>query len=183
MVNSHCKKISYRRNHLKRWAPVRGIKNKIFDFARRYLVLVFLTILTIVNQKNLMKHFHFLRLLSLFSLTTVLVISCKRENIIPQNQRMTDVNAQNSAANKFNNEFTATGDYIMISASENSLPSNLKTDVAALHGTIKGKLDGIGLAFVHSANPDFITKASAIKGVRSVIYDITTNWLPADEEK
>ena len=128
-----------------------------------------------------MKHFHFLRLMSLALLTTILVISCKRENTIPQNQSMAGVNSQNSAAGKFNNEFITTGDYIMIAVSENSLPSNLKKDVSGVGGTIKGQLDGIGLALVHSQDPDFITKASSIKGIRSVIYDLTTNWLPADE--
>ena len=49
-------------------------------------------------------------------------------------------------------------------------------------GKLKNKLNNIGIAFAHSDEPDFISKASAIKGVRSVIHDLSANWLPPDEE-
>jgi subtilisin family serine protease len=130
-----------------------------------------------------MKHARLLQLVLLCSLTVTIVVSCKQEKITPQNKSTPDVNSQNSVANGLNNKIRATGDYVIIAVSEKSLPSNLKTEVARLGGTIKNKLDGIGVAFVHSKDPNFISKASAIKGIKSVIHDISTNWLPGDRDK
>src|SRR5215212_9416255 len=119
-----------------------------------------------------MKNLHFLGLF--FTFTITVVISCKRENLTPQNKSTSDVNSQN--LEEFSSKIRATGNYIMIAASETGLPSNLHADVAKSGGTVKGKLSEIGIAFAHSDDPDFISKASAIKGIRSVIYNLSMNW-------
>ena len=113
----------------------------------------------------------------------MMVISCKQEKIVPQNESLSNENSQNSVANKLSSDIHATGDYIVISASEKSLPKNLETEIAKSGGIIKRKLNAIGLAFAHSDKTDFISKASKISGIRSVIHDLSMNWLPPDKNK
>jgi subtilisin family serine protease len=128
-----------------------------------------------------MKHFPSMRLVLFFASTITVVTSCKHETITPQDKSTSGINSQNSVANKPAANIHATGDYIILSASETNLPTNLNADVSKSGGRIKGKLNEIGIAFAHSDDPDFISKASAIKGVRSVVPDLSTNWLPGDK--
>ena len=118
-----------------------------------------------------------------FALTGTVLISCKQEKIVPQNKSLSNENLQNSVANKISHNIQATGDYIILSASEKSLPENMQTEIAKLGGTVKRKLDKIGLAIVHADKADFISRASQIKGIKSVIHDLSTNWLPPDKNK
>ena len=116
-----------------------------------------------------------------FALTDTVLISCKQEKIAPQNKSLSSENSQNSVANKISHNIQATGDYIILSASEKSLPENMQAEIAKLGGTVKRKLDKIGLAIVQADKADFISRASQIKGIKSVIHDLSTNWLPPDE--
>jgi len=129
-----------------------------------------------------MKHSNLLKFAMLFLLIVAITISCRREIITPQNENSSEVTAQRQAATKLGADIHATEDYIIIATSEKSLPANLKADIAKLGGIIKGQVDGIGLAFAKSEDADFISKASKISGVRSVIYDLSTTWLPPDED-
>ena len=71
----------------------------------------------------------------------------------------------------------AAGDYLVISKS-NSLPGGLRGKVAAAGGTVTGTIDAVGIAVVSSADPGFKAKAARIAGVRSVVPDVTRNWIP-----
>ena len=67
--------------------------------------------------------------------------------------------------------------YIVIAEAE-VLPGNLAGDVAADGGTVTDSLPGIGVAVVSTSDVDFATKASRIKGVRSVIPNVHVQLLP-----
>ena len=66
--------------------------------------------------------------------------------------------------------------YILI-ASTPSMRASLAAEVADLGGEVTGSLDRIGIAFARSADPDFAAKASQIYGVRSVVRDVTVQWV------
>ncbi|WP_298239383.1 S8 family serine peptidase [uncultured Algibacter sp.] len=74
------------------------------------------------------------------------------------------------------------GSFLVISQT-NKLPKNLKTDLAAANGKITSSLSEIGIAVVKSSDADFIAKSSKIKGVQSVVPNLTINWLDPNERK
>src|SRR5881628_598245 len=109
-----------------------------------------------------MKHSTLLQFVLFLVLTLTILASCKREKVVPQDKSLSNENSQNSIAYKSGHNIQVTGDYIILSASEKSLPKNLEAEIAKLGGTIKRKLDNIGLAVVHADKADFISRASQI---------------------
>lgn len=63
----------------------------------------------------------------------------------------------------------------LILANGNSLPSNLESQVAAAGGQINRVMREVGIAVVESNSSNF---ASRIQGVRSVIPNLSIQWIP-----
>ena len=59
--------------------------------------------------------------------------------------------------------------YLLIADAE--LPSDLDAQVATAGGEVVEVTQGLGTALVRSSAPDFVKKASAIKGIRAVLAD------------
>ncbi|WP_161891240.1 S8 family peptidase [Pontibacter russatus] len=72
--------------------------------------------------------------------------------------------------------------YIIISAS-NSIPAGLKSQIGSLNGRVTKIYEGAGLATATSTDPDFITKASSIKGVSAVVHDFKIQWIDPSKAK
>jgi subtilisin family serine protease len=79
-------------------------------------------------------------------------------------------------------DIKGSGNFILIANSSTGLPSGIDASIAAIGGTVTRKLDAIGIAIVKSPNPDFIARASAIPGVKSIIHGLNMNWLPPGEK-
>ncbi|CAN5719001.1 S8 family serine peptidase [soil metagenome] len=125
-----------------------------------------------------MKRQNLLQSVFFASLCSMIFYSCERE-ISPHEERSATQNASSPAT--LGQDIKASGKFILLATSSSSLPGGIEASVTAAGGTIVRKLDAIGLAIVKSAAPDFITKASAIAGVRSVIHGLKMNWLPPGE--
>ncbi|HXL56466.1 MAG TPA: hypothetical protein VN958_09430, partial [Chitinophagaceae bacterium] len=82
-----------------------------------------------------MKHSTPLQFILFLALTVTILISCKQEKVLPHDKSLSDENSQNSVANKISHDIQATGDYIILSASEKSLPKNLEAEIIKLGGT------------------------------------------------
>jgi hypothetical protein len=97
---------------------------------------------------------------------------------------MTDVNAQNSAANKFNNELTATGDYVMISASRKQLTLEFENGCCRrLNGSIKGKIGWNRPRICSFHGPEFYHKGFSDERNKVRYLRFNHDWLPGDEAK
>jgi subtilisin family serine protease len=67
--------------------------------------------------------------------------------------------------------------YLIIAASNSSLPANLQANVTRAGGTITRSIPQIGIAAASSTDPAFKTKATRISGVRSVVPDVILQWI------
>ncbi|MCC6617113.1 MAG: S8 family serine peptidase [Anaerolineae bacterium] len=65
----------------------------------------------------------------------------------------------------------------LILSSGSSLPNNLAQQVASAGGTITRVMPEIGIAVAESSNPRF---AGLVRGVRSVVPNLTVDWLPGE---
>lgn len=65
----------------------------------------------------------------------------------------------------------------LILSNGNSLPSNLAQQVASAGGTVTSVMPQIGLAVAESANPNF---SRLVRGVRSVVPNLSVDWLPGE---
>ncbi|GAA4445407.1 hypothetical protein GCM10023188_48510 [Pontibacter saemangeumensis] len=72
--------------------------------------------------------------------------------------------------------------YIIISAS-NSIPSELKSQMGAMKGKLTATMEQAGIATATSSDPDFIAKASKIKGVSAVMHDFQIQWFDPAKQK
>ena len=69
----------------------------------------------------------------------------------------------------------------LVVAKADRLPDGLADQVTAAGGTISATMPEIGVIAVESANPDFANTVKAIKGVQSVIPDVSVSWVPAQD--
>lgn len=70
----------------------------------------------------------------------------------------------------------ASRSYLILS-NGNSLPNNLAAQVAAAGGSVTRVMPEVGIAVAESANPNF---ANQVRGVRSVIPNVSFNWVPGE---
>lgn len=77
---------------------------------------------------------------------------------------------------------TFTGNsYLVISATD-KLPDGLATGLASANGKVTRIISEVGIAVVSSDDPNFASKASKIKGVQSVVPNLTRQWLDPKEK-
>jgi subtilisin family serine protease len=100
----------------------------------------------------------FLFLLSSF----LLMIACDSDSF-------EDVTITADTANKAQS-VSDNNSYVVLSAT-NKLPKNLSKALGDANGTLTATIPEIGMAVVSSEDPDFISKASKIKGIQSVFPD------------
>jgi len=108
-----------------------------------------------------------------------LALGCvNKEQLAPTNaaQRSARVAASTSQAVKIRK-----GKYILLAT--NSLPTNLDQQIANAKGQLTSVIKEAGIATVTSSDPDFAKKAGKISGVRSVIPDISVQWINPNVEK
>ncbi|MCI0610139.1 MAG: S8 family serine peptidase [Anaerolineae bacterium] len=70
----------------------------------------------------------------------------------------------------------STRSYIIM-AHGNALPAKLAQKVKAAGGTLTRTIPEIGIAVASSSNPNFAANASRISGLRSVIHDVSIQWI------
>ena len=68
----------------------------------------------------------------------------------------------------------------IITASGNKLPTNLEAKVKAAGGVLDTRMDGIGLAVATSSAPNFAKKLEKTAGIRSVVPNLTLQWIDPD---
>lgn len=84
--------------------------------------------------------------------------------------------AARSAANAQSGFILQKGKYIIISAT-NTLPSHLEAEVSKARGRMDTQLKHIGVATAVSSDPDFASKVERLPGIKSVIPDVSTQWI------
>ncbi|WP_298363853.1 S8 family serine peptidase [uncultured Lutibacter sp.] len=112
-------------------------------------------------------------LLSLF--TILALVSCQTESlneIISTNESI-DLEGENSFLQAKN---SSGKNSFMVIAQAETLSHKLEFSIKK-HGEIVRTIPEIGIAIVKSSNPNFEQNVSKISGVRSVVPDLTVNWL------
>lgn len=66
--------------------------------------------------------------------------------------------------------------YVIISSS-NKLPNGIKKSISSINGSISNSIPEIGIAVAHSEDPDFISNASKLEGIQSVIPNYEIQWI------
>lgn len=72
--------------------------------------------------------------------------------------------------------------YVVLSSSE-TLPSGIAAELTAANGEVTSLMEQAGVATVYSEDPNFASKASKIRGVRSVVRDLDVQWYNPDDMK
>ncbi|MGD9489910.1 MAG: S8 family serine peptidase [Calditrichaceae bacterium] len=114
-----------------------------------------------------------------FIVSGFFVFSCMEQDPVAPESGNLKENISLSKQAASDAKLVSNGSYILIS-STNKLPAGLEQSVAKINGRLTNSISEIGVAVVESAEPDFISKASKIKGVRSVVNDYTVQWLDPD---
>ena len=105
---------------------------------------------------------------------TLLMLACEKEEVF-MNDSIDSSMVKSKQANSSSNSY-------LVIANSNKLPNNLKIDLASANGTLTNEISQIGIAVVSSDDPDFKSKASKIKGIQSVVPNLTTQWLDPNEK-
>ncbi|WP_235941953.1 S8 family peptidase [Pontibacter fetidus] len=78
---------------------------------------------------------------------------------------------------------TFRGRHYIVQSTAEKLPAGLENQIRNANGKVTSLLSQAGVATVYSEDPNFITKASKISGVRSVVRDINVQWLKPEDQK
>jgi subtilisin family serine protease len=105
---------------------------------------------------------------------TLLLFACEKEEVFMNGSLENATMKSKSAASGGNS-------YLVI-ANSNKLPNNLMNDLASANGTLTSAISQVGIAVVSSDDPEFVSKASKIKGVQSVVPNLTEQWLDPNEK-
>ena len=106
----------------------------------------------------------------------------KEEDLTPDDGLRQSVESAAKAGNTGSSVKMLSNKYIIISAT-NTLPAALSSEMGALKGKLTATMAGVGIATANSSDPDFIAKASKIKGVSAVIRDFKVQWIDPKKEK
>ena len=74
------------------------------------------------------------------------------------------------------------GQSYLILANGNSLPANLNANAAAAGGTLTNTFPEIGIAVATSSNPNFAAQLERGPGIRSVVTNLTVQWVSPVEQ-
>jgi subtilisin family serine protease len=124
------------------------------------------------------------KLIYAFMLGIIFSFGCsvEDEELMPQYSMRQSMESAAKAGNDGSNVRVLSNRYIIVSSS-NSIPSELKSQMGSLKGKITASMDEVGLAAATSSDPDFIAKASKIKGVSAVMHDFQVQWINPSREK
>ncbi len=111
------------------------------------------------------------KILALTVLTFLFLISCDSTSFDESIEIEESINLSKSASS--NNS------YLVISAT-NKLPNDIKKSISSINGSITNSISEVGIVVVNSDDPDFISKASKIKGVQSVVPNYEIQWIDPD---
>ncbi len=109
----------------------------------------------------------------LLLLTILLAVSCETESSYINNAIEKSLILEKASSIK--------GSFLVISTT-NELPENLATEIALSKGTVTGIIPEIGIVVVSSEDPLFVEKASKIKGVQSVVPNLTVQWIDPNQK-
>ena len=70
----------------------------------------------------------------------------------------------------------------LILAKGNALSGSLADDVAAAGGTLTNVIPEVGIAAATSSDPNFVANLEKASGIRSVVTNLTTNWIDPVEQ-
>lgn len=73
--------------------------------------------------------------------------------------------------------FAQNGRSYLIAANGNSLPAGLEAKVQAAGGVLTNRMDEVGLAVATSSSPNFAKKMEKTAGIRSVVPNLTRQWI------
>ena len=104
---------------------------------------------------------------------TMLLFSCEKDEVFMNDSLEKSAVSAKSAS--------SSGNSFLVIANSNKLPNNLTNDLASANGTITSAISQIGIVVVSSDDPDFVANASKIKGVQSVVPNLTEQWLDPNE--
>jgi subtilisin family serine protease len=108
--------------------------------------------------------------------------SVEDEEMKPQNSIRQSMESSAKAGQDGSNVKVMSDRYIIIS-SANTIPSELKSQMGSLKGNVTATMDEVGLATVTSSDPEFLVKASKMKGIGAVIRDFQIQWIDPSKEK
>jgi len=113
--------------------------------------------------------------LFLFSLLSFMfLVSCETESIDEVNflEESVDLNKNSSSHNSF-----------LVIFKTNKLPTSIEKSIASANGSVTSIISEIGIIAVQSDDPDFEKNMAKLTEVRSVVPDLSVNWLePIDYE-
>jgi len=115
------------------------------------------------------------KLIALASLA-VLLFACEKEQILRIESPEESIGSLKSASLKG----TSNNNSFIIISKTNKLPGGLVKDLASAKGLLISTIPEIGLAVATSDDSDFAKTAAKIKGVQSVVPNVTTQWLDPD---
>ncbi len=104
----------------------------------------------------------------------LLLFACEQEEVF-MNDALEKSAISTKSASSSNNSF-------LVISNTNKLPKNLVKDLTDANGTLTSAISQVGIAIVESNDPDFKAKASKIKGVQSVVPNLTVQWLDPNEK-
>ena len=103
---------------------------------------------------------------------TLLLFACEKEEVFMNDSLEKSAVSAKSAS--IDNSF-------LIISKANKLPDNFDKDIKLAKGIEKSRIPEIGIAIVESDDPNFASNASKIKGIQSVVPNLTINWLDPNE--
>lgn len=104
-------------------------------------------------------------------LTALLFVSCDSASFDDSVDMEESVN--------FNKTASVNNSYVIISTT-NKLPNGIKKSISDASGSITSEIAELGMVVVSSNDPNFMSKASKIKGVQSVFPNHEIQWLDPD---
>ncbi|WP_237144199.1 S8 family peptidase [Pontibacter pamirensis] len=120
----------------------------------------------------------------IFSLILLLATSfgCSKEDDLMPDGTLRQSTESAAKMSDTRTNVTLLSDRYIIISSTNAIPSELKSKMGALKGKLTATIDEVGLATATSSDPDFIAKASKIKGVSAVMHDFNVQWVDPSKE-
>lgn len=129
----------------------------------------------IINSYQKLKLMKIKKLIALASLA-VLLSACEKEEIL----RIESPDESTSSLKSALLKGTSNNNSFIVISKANKLPNGLVKGLASAKGSLVSTIPEIGLAVATSDDPDFLKNASKIKGVQSVVPNLTTQWLDPD---
>ncbi len=98
------------------------------------------------------------------------LFSCDQDHDLTLNEEST----VNTSARKVESSYF---NYMVLSSSENQVSNEILEAIEKNEGEITRDMNEIGMVTIKTTNADFQKELKKVKGVRSVITDLTVNWI------